>query len=167
MTFMDQESLYFIFEHCTYGNLGGLVENQGKLNYINLSRPSFRGAIKKIRRWDCRGTATMPWKQNYAQRPEAREHNDWWRLASENCKKKIVTFRSTLETQNFSLNGHSKWCGHSQWCLKIVTQVWLKTKIFKDLQHRSDATHLWGHLITWVQKCWHKTKVFHLPTSGL
>ena len=43
MTFMDQESLYFIFEHCMYGNLGGLIEVQGKSNNLETSRASKRG----------------------------------------------------------------------------------------------------------------------------
>jgi serine/threonine protein kinase len=31
-TFMDQENLYFVFDHCQYGTLSDLITNSGKLN---------------------------------------------------------------------------------------------------------------------------------------
>ena len=33
MTFMDQECLYFVFEHCKYGTLSSLISIEGQLNH--------------------------------------------------------------------------------------------------------------------------------------
>lgn len=30
-TFMDRDSLYFVFEHCKYGTLSSLIDEKGKL----------------------------------------------------------------------------------------------------------------------------------------
>ena len=38
--FMDEESLYFVFEHCLYGTLSNLITVQGKQTYN--SNASFR-----------------------------------------------------------------------------------------------------------------------------
>ena len=32
MTFMDHDSLYFVFEHCRYGTLSTLIEEKGQLD---------------------------------------------------------------------------------------------------------------------------------------